>query len=69
MSRYHFAVIAAALGDKERAVADLRPAYEDRFNWIVFIGVEPQFDGLRSAPAFQEIVSWLQSGGSPRGGP
>jgi DNA-binding winged helix-turn-helix (wHTH) protein/TolB-like protein/Tfp pilus assembly protein PilF len=63
VSRYHFAVIAAALGDMERAVTELRAAYEDRFNWIVFVGVEPQFDGLRSAPAFQEIVARLRSGG------
>ncbi|HET6411197.1 MAG TPA: tetratricopeptide repeat protein [Anaeromyxobacter sp.] len=69
VSRYHFAVIAAALGDTERAVAELRAAYEDRFNWIVFIGVEPQFDALRSVPAFQEIVARLRGSGSPRAGP
>ena len=66
VSRYHFAVIAAALGDTERAVAELRAAYEDRFNWIVFVGVEPQFDGLRSVPGFQEIVARLRTGGSLR---
>ncbi|HEU4385577.1 MAG TPA: tetratricopeptide repeat protein [Anaeromyxobacteraceae bacterium] len=69
VSRYHFAVIAAALGDAERAVAGLRAAYEDRFNWIVFVAVEPQFDGLRSAPEFQKIVAQLRRGGSPRARP
>lgn len=64
VNRYHFAVIAAALGDVDRAVAELRAAYEDRFNWIVFVGVEPQFDGLQSSPAFQEIVAQLR--GRPR---
>jgi DNA-binding winged helix-turn-helix (wHTH) protein/TolB-like protein/Tfp pilus assembly protein PilF len=60
VSRYHFAVIAAALGEVDRAVADLRAAYDDRFNWVVFVAVEPQFDALRSAPAFQDLVAQLR---------
>ena len=60
VSRYHFAVIEAALGEVDRTVADLRAAYDDRFPWVVFVAVEPQFDGLRSAPAFQDLVAQLQ---------
>jgi DNA-binding winged helix-turn-helix (wHTH) protein/TolB-like protein/Tfp pilus assembly protein PilF len=63
VSRYHFAVIAAALGEVDRAVADLRAAYDDRFNWVVFAAVEPQFDALRSAPAFQDLVAQLRVAG------
>ncbi len=63
VSRYHFAVIAAALGEVDRAVADLRAAYDDRFNWVVFVAVEPQFDALRSAPAFQDLVAQLRVAG------
>jgi DNA-binding winged helix-turn-helix (wHTH) protein/TolB-like protein/Tfp pilus assembly protein PilF len=59
VSGYHFAVIHVALGEPDRAVADLRSAYEDRFNWIVFVGVEPQFDSLRGLPGFQEVVARL----------
>jgi TolB-like protein/Flp pilus assembly protein TadD len=63
VSRYHFAVIAAALGEVDRAVADLRAANDDRFNWVVFVAVEPQFDSLRSAPAFQDLVAQLRVAG------
>ena len=59
VSPYHLAVVAAALGDRERAVAELRAAYEHRFNWVVFVAVEPQFDGLRGFPGFQDIVAKL----------
>jgi DNA-binding winged helix-turn-helix (wHTH) protein/TolB-like protein/Flp pilus assembly protein TadD len=59
VSPYHFAVVAAALGDRERAVAELRAAYEHRFNWVVFVAVEPQWDGLRGLPGFQDIVAKL----------
>lgn len=64
VSRYHFAVIEAALGEVDRAVADLRAAYDDRFNWVVFVAVEPQFDRLRSVPAFQDLVMRLHVAGA-----
>jgi serine/threonine-protein kinase len=66
VSRYHFAVIAAALGEVDRAVTDLRAAYDDRFNWVVFVAVEPQFDALRSAPAFHDLVAQLRVAGAAK---
>ena len=64
VSRYHFAVIAAAMGDVDRAVSELRSAFDERFNWVVFVAVEPQFETLRSAPAFQDLVERLHVTGA-----
>ena len=64
VSRYHFAVIAAAMGDVDRAVRELRSAFDERFNWVVFVAVEPQFETLRSAPAFQDLVERLHVTGA-----
>jgi DNA-binding winged helix-turn-helix (wHTH) protein/TolB-like protein/Tfp pilus assembly protein PilF len=73
VSGYHFAVAATALGNRERAVRELWSAYQDRFNWIVFVGVEPQFDPLRGGDGFEHLVGSLgiahreQGKGAPGG--
>ena len=67
VSGYHFAVVATALGDRERAVRELWSAYQDRFNWIVFVGVEPQFDTLRGADGFEHLVHSLEIPSGSRG--
>jgi serine/threonine-protein kinase len=56
VSPYHFAVIYTALGDRARALDYLEQAADERFNWLVFLKVEPLFDGLRSEPRFSALV-------------
>jgi DNA-binding winged helix-turn-helix (wHTH) protein/TolB-like protein/Flp pilus assembly protein TadD len=73
VSGYHFAVAATALGDRERATRELWSAYQDCFNWIVFVAVEPQFDPLRGAKGFEQLVERLgvslwEQGKRPSGG-
>jgi len=38
---------AAELGDTDEAVRWLERAYDDRSGWLMFLPVEPEFDGLR----------------------
>jgi tetratricopeptide (TPR) repeat protein len=44
------------LGEADRAVASLERAAEDRSGWVVYIGVEPKLDPLRSNPRFQRLL-------------
>ncbi len=48
--------IHALLGNKERAISDLKRAYTNRSGWLVFLDQEPAFDALRSEPEFQELA-------------
>ena len=44
------------LGERERALELLLNAYAIRDAWVVWLGVEPQWDPLRGEPAFEEIL-------------
>jgi len=43
-------------GDKERALAWLERAFEERSFGIVWLGADPTFDSLRSEPRFQDLL-------------
>ena len=47
---------AAGLGDKERALAWLETAFQQRDPWILHIKVKPEIDILRSDPRFQDLL-------------
>ena len=53
------ASVHAWAGDKNQALGWLRRAFEDRSFGIVWLGVDPRFDSLRSDPRFQKLVSKL----------
>ncbi|HET7436495.1 MAG TPA: protein kinase [Thermoanaerobaculia bacterium] len=59
ISPYDIAVIHAALGEKEEALAQLRAGIEDRSAWMVFLNVDPRLDSLRNEPGFAEIAAQL----------
>ena len=46
----------AAISDKETAIALLEECYQRRCSSMVTLKAEPDFDGLRSDPRFQELV-------------
>jgi tetratricopeptide (TPR) repeat protein len=51
--------IYGALGDKEKAFAELKQAFEVR-DWEVFrMNAEPYFSSLRDDPRFQELLKRL----------
>jgi TolB-like protein/DNA-binding winged helix-turn-helix (wHTH) protein/Tfp pilus assembly protein PilF len=56
-SPYHFALIAAGLGDREGMMRALERAFADRSGWMVFLPVEPEFGGVRQLPAFQQLLA------------
>ncbi|HEU0254097.1 MAG TPA: tetratricopeptide repeat protein, partial [Pyrinomonadaceae bacterium] len=56
VSPYHLALMHLHLGDRERALELLLNAHAIRDAWVVWLGVEPQFDPLRGEPAFEGIL-------------
>ncbi|HKO42440.1 MAG TPA: winged helix-turn-helix domain-containing protein [Pyrinomonadaceae bacterium] len=53
---YHVALIHHFLGDREKTLLALEEAFEQRDLWLVWIGVEPVFDNLRSDARFQRLL-------------
>jgi pentatricopeptide repeat protein len=53
---FHIAPIYVGLGDIERSVEWLNKACDERSLWLVWLGVDPKFDSLRSDPRFQDIL-------------
>ena len=53
---YFLAETHAALGEKDKAFAELDDAYREHSSWIVWVKVEPKFDNIRSDPRFQDLV-------------
>jgi len=60
-SPYHFALIAAGLGDRAKVASSLERAFTDRSGWMVFLPVEPEFDGVRDMPEIQQLLARVKS--------
>jgi serine/threonine protein kinase/Flp pilus assembly protein TadD len=56
VSPYNFAVIYAALGDKDQAMASLEKAFEVRSWYVANLAVDPKVDNLRSDPRFADLL-------------
>ena len=56
LSRYEKARYLALLGSKPEAVRTLGEAAAQRSAWMVYLRIEPAFDGLRSRPDFADLV-------------
>ena len=56
VSAYFIANVYLGLGDKDQTFAWLDKAYQDRSGWLVFLGVEPRFDSVRSDPRFTRLL-------------
>jgi len=50
------AVAYLGLGDKDRMLASLEIAFQDRSPRLLFLRVEPRFDALRSDTRFQGMI-------------
>jgi tetratricopeptide (TPR) repeat protein len=59
---YDLALIHAALGEREPALAALERALTDHSQMVGFINVDPGFDGLREEPRFRAVVDQLGLG-------
>lgn len=52
VSPYYAAIVYVGLGEKEQALSFLEKAFTDRSNGLIFMGVEPELDPIRSDPRF-----------------
>jgi len=48
--------IYSILGENEQALTWLEKAFEESDDFLVFLNIQPQFEGLRSDPRFQALV-------------
>ena len=48
-------LVYIGLGDKESALKWLRTAYDQHDEWMVYLHVYPEFDGLRSDDRFRGL--------------
>jgi eukaryotic-like serine/threonine-protein kinase len=54
---YAFALANLSMQRADEAVADLEKAYEERSGEVIWIGVDPLFDPLRSNPRFRRLLN------------
>jgi len=59
VSPFYVSIVYAGLHENEKALDWLEKAYGDRSNAIIFVKVDPDFDGLRSNPRFQALLRRL----------
>jgi hypothetical protein len=60
VSKYAIATVYAALGDKDQAITRLEQAYAEHSFMVASLKVDPEFDGLRSDPRFQDLLRRLK---------
>lgn len=48
--------IHAGLGQGEHAIDWLERAYQERFDYLLYLKVEPIFEGLHADPRFQDLL-------------
>jgi serine/threonine protein kinase/TolB-like protein/Flp pilus assembly protein TadD len=56
VSQVYLARLYACLGDKARALDLLYQSYAEHSDHLLVIGIDPDFDGLRSEPRFVELL-------------
>jgi len=56
VSSYHIALVYSGLGDGAATMHWLEKAFEEKDNWLVWLGVHPAFDSVRNLPEFGELL-------------
>src|SRR5262249_28333890 len=54
---YGVALVHTALGDKVQAFSWLERAFDESSHWLVWLGLDPRWDRLRSDPQFNVLLS------------
>jgi TolB-like protein/DNA-binding winged helix-turn-helix (wHTH) protein len=55
----YFAAIYTGLGDSKEGIAWLETAYQEHYDYLVYLNVDPMADSLRSSPRFQALLQKL----------
>jgi eukaryotic-like serine/threonine-protein kinase len=66
VSPFDIATVYAGLGDPTRMFQYLEKAYQERVPYLVYLAVDPHFDGFRSDPRFRDLVRRIGLPGNPR---
>jgi TolB-like protein/tetratricopeptide (TPR) repeat protein len=53
---YYISAICAGLGDKDQAFEWLEKAYRERDNWLVYLKIDPIWDGVRADSRFTALL-------------
>ncbi|MCI0391115.1 MAG: tetratricopeptide repeat-containing serine/threonine-protein kinase [Acidobacteria bacterium] len=56
VSPFYLAMIHSGLGDKDQALKWLESAYEERYNWLVWLRTEQMFESLRGEEMFIDLA-------------
>lgn len=56
VASHDIAAIYAGLGERSKALGWLNKAYDERSHTVLQLGVEPEFDSLRSDARFQDLL-------------
>ncbi|HKX84864.1 MAG TPA: winged helix-turn-helix domain-containing protein [Pyrinomonadaceae bacterium] len=56
---YDFALIYNALGDRDQALERLKEGFQKKEVQMVFLKIEPQWDGLRGDPRFKDLMKQM----------
>jgi tetratricopeptide (TPR) repeat protein len=56
VSSYYLGLIYTGLNDREQALMALNKAFTERAERLVWLGLDPRFDGLRNDPRFVDLL-------------
>ena len=60
VTSYGIALVHAGLGQNDAAFASLNNAFDERSNWLVWLRLDPRWNGLRADPRFAQLVSRMR---------
>jgi tetratricopeptide (TPR) repeat protein len=64
VSAYAVALVYAGLGDKDQAFQWLNKAFDERSHWLVWLKLDPRWDGLRGDSRFDDLVKRMHFAGA-----
>jgi tetratricopeptide (TPR) repeat protein len=60
VTSYGMALVYTGLGEKEAAFSWLEKAFDERSNWLVWLRLDPRWNGLRTDPRFAQLISRMR---------